>query len=410
MKFAWALAGILAVTQPSWTYSVLTHEAIVDSAWTGSMVPQIKRRFPKVTEEELVEAHAYAYGGSIIQDIGYFPFGSKLFSDLAHYVRSGDLVSALLSEAQTVDEYAFALGSLAHYASDTVGHPEAINRVVPILYPKLRAKYGAVVPYEKDPVAHLKTEFGFDVLEIAQGRYAPQSYHDFIGFKVSKQVLERAFQDTYSLSLTDVFLDLDLALGTYRKTVGSLIPTMTRVAWQNKRDEIQKSQPGITKEKFFYNLSRSSYEKEWGRTYHKPGAGTRFLAFCFRILPKIGPLRVFSYRVPDPPSEKLFMASFNDTVTRYRELLNLQATNPLQLLPDRNLDTGILTKRGSYGKEDRAYEILLEKLSERKQEINPRLVSTILDYYGAAGEAASKRAQRGLSMLRQSVILQVNHD
>ena len=217
----------------------------------------------------------------------------------------------MISDAESVDEYAFALGSLAHYASGTVGHPVAINRVVPMLYPRLRVKYGAAVAYEQDPAAHLKTEFGFNVLEIAQGRYAPQSYHDFIGFQVSKTVLERAFLDTYSLSLKDIFTSLDLALGTYRKTVGGLIPEMTQAAWHDKRNEIQRSQPGMTKRKFLYNLSRSSYEKEWGHTYEKPGAGARFLAFVFRILPKTGPLRAFSYRVPDPQSEKLFMTSFN---------------------------------------------------------------------------------------------------
>ena len=373
----------------------------MDSLWTDAIAPLIKKRFPEVTAEQLVQAHAYAYGGAIIQDMGYFPFGSKLFSDLTHYVRSGDFVSAMMSEAGTADEYAFALGSLAHYAADTVGHPEAINRVVPMLYPKLRAKYGAVVTYEDAPAAHLKTEFGFDVLEIAKGRYAPQSYHDFIGFQVSKTLLERAFQDTYSLSLKDIFTSLDLALGTYRKTVGSLIPEMTRVAWHDKRDEIQKSQPGMTKRKFLYNLSRSSYEKEWGHTYERPGAGTRCLAFLFRILPKVGPLRAFSYHVPDPDSEKLFMASFNDTVARYRELLQLQISQPRQQLPDRNLDTGSPTKRGAYEKEDRAYEALLEKLSDSKKEIDPRLLSSILDYYGKSGEVTSERARRELSSLRR---------
>lgn len=401
MRTVWILSGILALTQGSYGYSVLTHEAIVDSVWTDAIAPLIKKRFPEVTPEQLVQAHAYAYGGAIIQDMGYFPFGSKLFSDLTHYVRSGDFVSAMISDAETIEEYAFALGSLAHYASDTVGHPGAINRVVPILYPKLRAKYGAVVAYEKDPVAHLKTEFGFDVLEIAQGRYAPQAYHDFIGFQVSKTVLERAFLDTYSLSLKDIFTSLDLALGTYRKTVGGLIPEMTRVAWNDKRHEIQRSQPGMTKRKFLYNLSRSSYEKEWGQIYERPGAGARFLAFLFRVLPKVGPLRVFSYRVPDPQSEKLFMTSFNDTVARYRQLLQLQATQPRQQVPDRNLDTGILTKLGSYGREDRAYETLLEKLSDGKQEINPRLLSSILDYYGKSGEVTSERSRRELSTLRQ---------
>jgi hypothetical protein len=401
MKVGWTLVWIVAATPGLQGYSVLTHEAIVDSCWTDSITPLIKNRFPDVTPEQLVKAHAFAYGGAIIQDMGYYPFGSKLFSDLTHYVLSGDFVSALLRDAETIDEYAFALGALAHYASDTVGHPEAINRVVPMLYPKLRAQYGPVVSYEQDPVAHLKTEFGFDVLEIAQGRYAPQAYHDFIGFEVSKTVLERAFANTYSLELKDIFKSIDLALGTYRKTVGGLIPEMTRVAWHQKRHEIQKSNPGITKRKFLYNLSRASYEKEWGKTYERPGLRTRFLSFLFKILPKIGPLRAFAYRVPDPASEKLFMTSFNDTMARYRQLLQEEGRGTPPRIPDNNLDTGGITKRGTYRLADRAYESLLEKLADRKKEINPRLRSSILDYYGPSGEATSQKARRELAFLRQ---------
>ena len=62
-----------------------------------------------------------------------------------HYVRSGDFVEALVREARDVNEYAFALGALAHYTSDTVGHPIAVNRAVPIMYPKLLAMHGPEV-------------------------------------------------------------------------------------------------------------------------------------------------------------------------------------------------------------------------------------------------------------------------
>src|ERR1700723_3740883 len=118
-------------------FSVLTHEAIIDSAWKDSIRPLLLQRFPNATKEELKDAHAYAYGGSIIQDMGYYPFGSHLFSDLTHYVRSGDFVLALLDESHDINEYAFALGALAHYASDNNGHPLATNPSVAILYPKL---------------------------------------------------------------------------------------------------------------------------------------------------------------------------------------------------------------------------------------------------------------------------------
>jgi len=301
-------------------YSVLTHEAIIDTVWDTHLKLLLLRRFPDPSPEQLREAHAQSYGGAIVQDMGYYPFGSKLFSNLAHYVRSGDFIIALLNEAQDADEYAFALGALAHYASDTEGHSIAVNRAVPMLYPKLQAKFGKEVTYEDDPAAHLKTEFGFDVVQVANGKYAPEGYHDFIGFKVSKPLLERAFEDTYSLKLTDVFGNLDLALGTYRHTVSSIIPEMTKAAWAAKKNEIAKLQPGITRRKYIYNLKHASYVKEWGADYEKPGCGARFLAFLFRLVPKVGPFRALAFKPPTVQAEKLFMASFNDTLDHYRQL------------------------------------------------------------------------------------------
>ena len=214
-------------------YAVLTHEAVIDSAW-DNIKPALLKRFPQTTPESLEEAHAYAYGGCIIQDMGYYPFGSHYFSDLTHYVRSGDFVQALLHEAQDVNELAFALGALAHYAADNNGHPLAVNRAVPIEYPKLRAKFGNEVTYEDDIASHLKTEFGFDVIEVAQGNYAAKSYHDFIGFQVAKDVLARAFHDTYGMELKDQFTSLDLALGTYRRTVSAILPEAAKVAWSHE--------------------------------------------------------------------------------------------------------------------------------------------------------------------------------
>src|SRR5437016_492280 len=240
---------ILVLCPPNlFSYSVLTHEAVIDAQWKESIVPLLRKRFPRLSDEDLKKAHAYAYGGSIIPDMGYYPFGSHFFTDLAHYVRSGDFVAALLRNAHDANEYAFALGALAHYASDTIGHPGAINRAVPMLYPKLRRKFGDSVTYADDPGAHLKTEFGFDVLQVAKGRYAPDTYRDFVGFEVSKPVLEAAFRDTYGLELKDAFGTLDLAFGTYRKTVSDIIPKMIQAAWVTKKDQIQKDAPGITRE------------------------------------------------------------------------------------------------------------------------------------------------------------------
>ena len=187
------------------SYSVLTHEAIIDTLWIDTIQPVLIKRFPESSEEQLNGAHAYAYGGCIIQDLGYYPFGSHFFSDLTHYVRSADFLQALLDESRGLEEYAFALGAVAHYGADVEGHSIAVNRAVPLLFPKLRRRFGEEVTYADNPSAHLQTEFGFDVLQVARGHYASKVYHDFIGFQVSKDLLDRAFQKTYGLTLKDLF-------------------------------------------------------------------------------------------------------------------------------------------------------------------------------------------------------------
>jgi len=385
---------LLLCTFPLSGYSVLTHEAIIDAAWDTTLKALIAHRYPDVTPQQLVEAHAYAYGGAIIQDMGYYPFGSKAFSDLVHYVRSGDFVMALLREAQNANEYAFALGALAHFASDTEGHPVGTNRVEPLLYPKLRMKFGPVVTYEDDPAAHLKVEFGFDVVQVAQGAYAPQAYHDYIGFQVSKPVLERAFADTYCLPLKSLFLNLDLALGTYRRAVSGLIPEMTKSAWAAKKDEIVKAHPGLTERKFRYNLRRASFEKEWGKQYEKPGLGARFLAFLFRLIPKIGPFRALAFQPLTPQTERMFMDSFNRSLDRYKELVSQESAGHLAL-PDTNFDTGKPVIDGEYRLANEAYAKLLEKLGDEKAAVSPELRTQILAFYhnGSAVPAGKARQE-----------------
>ena len=375
------ILAVLVSTSVSFGYTVLTHEAIIDSTWDTSVQKLLLKRFPNATPEELQQAHAYAYGGCIIQDLGYYPFSSPFFSDLTHYVRSGDFITALIRESQDLNEYAFALGALEHYAADTEGHRLATNRAVPMLYPELRRKYGNDVTYWDNPVAHIRTEFGFDVLQVASGRYAPDGYHGFIGFQVSREVLERAFRDTYGIEMKDVFGNVTLALGSYRWAVRSIIPGMTRVAWSLKQDQLKKEIPGITRKKFLYNLSRSSYEKEWGKDYHKPGWGTRILAFLFRWLPGGGPFRALKVRTPTPAVEKLFMASFNATIDRYKVILaNVDAGGPQ--LPNENLDSGAASIAGKYKGADEAYAKLVGKLAEHQfAGIEPDLRQNILAYY-----------------------------
>lgn len=359
-------------------YSVLSHEAIIDASWKDGIERLLLTRFPSATPEELLQAHAYAYGGAIIQDIGYYPFGSRFFSDLTHYVRSGDFVLALIEESKNLNDYAFALGALSHYAADTSGHQLATNRAVAIMYPGLAKKYGPVVTYQEKPSAHLKVEYGFDVDQVAEGNYAPKAYHDFIGFEVSKPLLERAFARTYSLDMSSVFFSVDLSIGSYRHAVSTVIPRMTKVAWHLKKDEIQNSHPSETRQEFMYNISNSGYRKEWGHIYEKPGGFARLKAFFLRVVPKIGPFSGLAFHPPTPAVEQLYMSSFNATLDHYRALLLALQEDRLQL-PNDNLDTGAVTGAAAYRLTDQTYAELLDKTSGKP--VPEALRRDLLSYY-----------------------------
>jgi hypothetical protein len=376
-----ALLMWLGGAQAARAYSVLTHEAIVDSVWIDGLKPALLARFPDSTEEQLIKAHAYVYGGCIIQDLGYYPFGSHLFSDMVHYVRSADFVQALIDESHDLNEYAFALGAVAHYGADIDGHAIAVNRAVPVMFPKLRSKYGDEVTYADDPASHLKTEFGFDVLQVARGHYAPQAYHEFIGFEVSKDLLDRAFQKTYGLTLKDLFHTLDLALGTYRFSVSQMLPNVTKTAWSLKRKEILKDQPMVSRAQFLYNLKRTSYEKEWGQTYEHPGFGAKCLALAFRVMPRVGPFRGLAFKVPTPETEKMFEDSFDAAVTRDRASFVQAKTGTLKIT-NRDLDTGKPSRPGEYALTDKTYDTLLIKLAGKKfAGVSPELRDNIVGFY-----------------------------
>ena len=377
-----ALVFFLSFPTNSAAYAVLAHEAIIDSVWNTDLRPLLLKRFPDATPEEIKQAHGYAYGGAIIQDMGYYPHGSFFFSDLAHYVRSGDFVLALLRDSRDLNGYAFALGALAHYAADNDGHPIGTNRAVPILYPKLKKKFGDSVTYEQDKLAHVKTEFGFDVIEVARGRYAPDSYHDFIGFGVSVPLLEQAFQETYSLDLKSVLSDEDKVLNSYRHDVSQLLPKATRVAWDLKKNDIMKDQPGMTKRKFLYNLSRASYQKNWGKDYQQPSFGEKFIAFLVRLLPKFGPLKVLQLKTPTPETERMFEASFNATLDRYRKLLS-QVGSGNMALPNDNFDTGGITGPGEYRLNDETHADLLHALAKQNfAGASPEVRAELTDFFG----------------------------
>jgi hypothetical protein len=364
----------------SHAYSVLTHEEIIDLLWNDHLRPMILARYPGLTDDQMREAHAYAYGGAVILDMGYYPFGNKEFSDLVHYVRSGDFVVELLRESQNADEYAFALGALSHYAADTTGHP-AVNQAVAITYPKLRAKFGPIVLYAQDKTAHIRTEFGFDMAQVAKQRYAPQQYHDFIGFKVSKDLLERVFPVVYGMQLKDVLPHEDLAIGSFRYSVSSLIPHMTQVALRTHKKEIMQEEPNFQKQKFLYRLSRADYEKTWGKNYQRPGFGVRFLAAMLKLIPKVGPLKALDFNVPTPKTENMYFASINQTVDNYGSLLNKEKSRSFKLA-DADLDSGKPTAAGEYTLADDTYAKLLSHIADKKFDVTTAaLQKNILGFY-----------------------------
>jgi hypothetical protein len=413
MRFA--AAGVLACTlafvpRPAAAYSVLGHQAIVDAMWEPVITPLLRDRFPSLTAEQLRSARAHAYGGSVVQDLGYYPFGNRLFTNIVHYVRSGDFVEALIREARDPNEFAFALGALAHYAADTVGHPRAVNRAVALMYPKMRAKYGNAVTYAQSPKRHIMVEFAFDVVHAAAGAYLPTSYQDFIGFEVSKPVLERAFRTTYGFELKDLFVDLDLAIGTYRYAVSTVVPEVTRVAWREKRKEIEARTPNVNRDAFVFSYTRQQYEERFGTRYRRPGFLTRFLGFLFKLLPKIGPLRPLGFEAPTPEAERLFADSFSATRERYRAALAAVSARRLQLV-NTDFDTGKTPRHGDNALADETYEDLLDKLTEDESEqVSKPLIHAFERFYAdydPARQTSRKDRKRAVQVQARLVRLGV---
>lgn len=372
------LAGLAQVCD---AYSVLTHEEVVDLLWVDSIQPLLLKRFPAATADDLRKAHAFAYGGSLVQDMGYYPFGNKFFSDLTHYVRSGDFIVNLFRESSDLNEYAFALGALSHYAADNMGHP-IVNQAVAMEFPGLRKKYGDTVTYADNPKAHIRTEFGFDVTQVARNRYTSDRYHDFVGFEISKPLLERAFHDTYGIPLSDVISDEDLAIGTFRRAISKVVPEMTRVALLTRKKELVAETPNQNARKFRYYLSRANYQKEWGKGYRQPGFGTRVLAFFLHLVPKVGPFKALDFKIPTQQTEDLYIASVNHTLDTYKNLLAETGVDKLHLA-NTDFDTGHATHTGEYSLSDDAYAQLLDQLAQHNfDQVTPELRENILSFYG----------------------------
>ena len=378
---ALALAG----SRPACGYALYTHTGMIDLAWDDAIRPMLLERFPSLTEAALREAHAFAYGGCLIQDLGYYPFGKALFSDLTHYVRSGDFVDALFRNARNANEYAFAIGALSHFVGDSIGHSQAINRATPMTFPKLEKKYGPVVTYEQDRVAHGRTEFGFDVAQIGWHRYASHAYREYIGFRVALGVLDRAFFETYGLTVHSVLGPRRSAIASYRFSVRKLLPKFVVAEVINNRSRLPTEIQNPALREYLARIDSTEYFRKWGGTYRgQRGFVVHAMAILIRIIPKIGVLKILSIKPPSSATEDLFIASVNNAMDHFRTRLAQVAAAPSAglTLPNRDLDTGEGVRPGSYILTDKTYEKLLAKITAQPgMKVPPGLRENILLYY-----------------------------
>jgi hypothetical protein len=369
---------------PAFSYSVLTHEELIDLAWNDSIRPLLLARFPNATEAQLRQAHAYAYGGSAIQDMGYYPFGKQFFSNLTHYVRSGDFVAYLFRDARNIDEYAFAIGALSHYVGDSVGHSIAVNPSTAIEFPKLEHKFGRSVTYDESPHGHIRTEFAFDIDQLANYEFAPEAYLRAIGFKVPRKALERAFLNTYGIDSHEIFGRTHAALRSYRMSVRTLISAFAEAELVLHRHQFPAQPNDENYAVFSERVSRTNYDRHWKHAFKGPGVGAHMLAVLVFIVPKMGPVSDLAIKIPTPETEEWYLKSVNHSVDVYRDLLTKIRTGAqFRLgLANLDLDTGKVTRPGSYPLTDKTYAELLQRLTARPERIVPtRLKKNVLEYY-----------------------------
>jgi Zinc dependent phospholipase C len=354
------LAVLLLLVPCCQGYSLFTHEQLIDLAWNISIKPLLVSRYPGITEEALREAHAYAYGGCVIQDLGYYPFGNEFFSDLTHYVRSGDFVASLLRKAANASEYAFALGALSHYVGDNIGHREAINPSTAIGFPKLAKKYGPSVTYDEAPHQHIRAEFAFDIGQLSKRRLAPAAYLRFIGLRVARRLLEHAFEETYGIPLTDLMGPRRPAFRSYRWAVRSFLPRVAYAESVLHRDEFPPDVADEAFAEYMHHLENADFQKLWNQYRREPGLLTYLVAFLIKILPKVGPLSTAAIKVPNEKTEDLYIRSVNSSVALFDDLLAQlkKHTDPATLVPNRNLDTGGVPQPGRYKLVDKTVEKL----------------------------------------------------
>ena len=379
------LAAILLASD-STAYSVLTHEELIDLAWNDSIRPLLLAKFPKSTEAELVVAHSFAYGGSAVQDMGYYPFGKVFFSELTHYVRSGDFVARLLSDARTLNEYAFAIGALSHYLGDSIGHSEAVNPATALAFPKLKDKYGDSVTYGESPHSHIRTEFAFDVKELSDRAFAPAAYLERVGFRVPRKFLRDVFIATYGIDIAEVLGKARPDLKSYRTSVRTFIPAFAEAEVVLHKKQFLPPPDTKAYHIFAERVAHTNYERHWKHTYKGPGFKAHLLAILVFIVPKIGAASDLAIKIPTHDTEEWYLSSVNRTVDQFRAILhNLLTDKNPNRLANLDLDTGERVRFGDYALADKAYTELLGRLTSKPRlGVPPDLKRNLLEYYQGA--------------------------
>ena len=417
---------LLARSQPAKAYGLLTHQQLIDQSWQSTIVPILLSRFPSLTPEQLRKAHAYAYGGCVIQDLGYYPFSNSFFSNLTHYVRSGDFVRSLFRNAHTADEIAFAIGALAHYVGDSVGHSHATNPSVAIAFPKLGRKYGPSVNYAQGKNAHVQVEFAFDINQAAKLRLAPYDYVGYIGLEVARDQIAAALNETYGVSTKDVVSHYANALRSYRFGARRFLPAFTYAEALIHHRHFPADTPGPEFDLYERRTAQLAREADWDSYRKKPGLGTHLLAALIVILPKIGPIKMLAIKHPTVQTEALYIESVNlsttalalvlsqlgapelpsgavtdrtiaEAVRKANEISTATAadrarvarpptrptvTLPVSLAPNRDLDTGQRVVPGGYLLTDQTYVKLLARVTKDPTRPVPEgLKQDILKYY-----------------------------
>ena len=336
--------------------------------------------------------------------MGYYPFGKQFFSNLTHYVRSGDFIAWLFRNAKTIDEYAFAMGALSHYLGDSIGHADAINPATALAFPRRGRKYGPVVTYDQSPHGHIRTEFAFDVQEMANAEFAPPSYLRFIGLKVPRKFLEQAFINNYGFDIHEVLGRARPALRSYRTSVRTFIPSFAEaeVVLHGSKFPAPPDEDE-TYRKFIEQVARTNYERKWSHPYGGPGFKAHLLAVVVFLVPKVGGASDLAIKIPTTQTQDWYWTSVNRAVDEFRKALRVlasEADGPPSLT-NIDLDTGDRVKLGDYRRADQTYKQLLDRLTSKPEQVIPRtLKQNIIDYYAAAqGFGSEKHIRERLKVL-----------